>query len=471
MGETLFKINKKVKTYKKRIAFLISDQHFHAHGGIGSFAKSFTEMGQRMSWKVDMILDKKPRHKNFTELVAGSGANIIYPESYTSYSNHNFFFQNGDTINSNKVSNFRDGIIQALQDNMYDMYVANTQEAMTAAYSFSFDEYVPVIFYTHLHSMIYRQAQNFNRDVFLPNYHHFFNKHMEFPNAIIGTQSEKNVAELKKHGSKNCVLLRMPMSERELLEPYKSDKKGVLFIGRWEEGKNPEAYIRVMKECKLPCRVMTSKNSVKKFEAAFNQAQIDDFTIKCDISGEEKVEFIRSSKVFFMPSLRENYPFAFIECLGHMPTVVLDCQDWSTNFDQQYFFVESLQNASALVSNLYNSTDNYYDTGALDYIKSLDNDVAGEWERFLSNFESTSKKSKSNAAKIHDVIDKKITIRYDEFFKHDLNRNYVNRNDCISYFGNRHKYNTIYTDQFTYLSKDSNFVFPDNRSFSLFEGL
>lgn len=462
-----------MRTYNKRIAFLISDQHFHAHGGIGSFAKSFTEMCQRIDWKVDMILDKKPRHDNFVEIIERAGANIVYSDDYKSYGRHSTFFQNGDTINSDKISNFRDGIIKALQKNVYDMYVVNTQEAMSAIYSFSFDEYVPVMFYTHLHSMIYREAQNFTSDVFLPNYHHFFNKHMEFPNAIIGTQSQKNVDELTKYGANNCALLRMPMSERSLLEPYQGQKDGVLFIGRWEEGKNPEAYLKVMKQCQLPCKVMTSETSVEKFKKAFKEAGITNFTIKADISGEEKVEFIRSAKVFFMPSLRENYPFAFIECVGHMPTVVLDKQDWSTNFDQRYFVTAPLENIPAIIAEMYNSDINYYETGALEYIKSLDDNISIDWQSFLSEFEKTSKKSNSNTAQLHSIIDQKETIRYDDFFRVDLNRNSVNRNDCVSFFGNRHKYNTVYTDQFTYLSKDANFTPADVdvQSVDLFEGL
>ena len=49
-----------MRTYNKRIAFLISDQHFITHGGIGQFAKGFTELGDRINWKVDIILDKEP---------------------------------------------------------------------------------------------------------------------------------------------------------------------------------------------------------------------------------------------------------------------------------------------------------------------------------------------------------------------------------------------------------------------------
>jgi glycosyltransferase involved in cell wall biosynthesis len=321
-----------MKLYNKRIAFLISDQHFIPHGGIGSFCKSFTEMCGRLNWKVDIILDKQPTG-TFNEVIEGAGANIVYPDEPLKYSDHTATFAFSDTINFEKIINFRKAILKAFETNVYDMIVCNTQEAMTASYAMTVNRYIPVVFYTHLHSMIFRESQG--SDVFLDSYHNFYNKHMEFSDIIIGTQSQKNIDELTKFGATNCHLLRMPMSERGLLELYTGSHKGVLFIGRWEEGKNPEAYIRVMKECKLPCKVMTNSNGAKKFEKAFIDAGIKDYEIKAGITGQEKVDFIRSSGAFFMPSLRENYPFAFLECLGHMPCVVLDNQDWSDNFNEK----------------------------------------------------------------------------------------------------------------------------------------
>ena len=90
------------------------------------------------------------------------------------------------------------------------MIVCNTQEAMTASYAMTVNKYIPVVFYTHLHSMIFRDSQG--SDVFLDSYHNFYNKHMEFTDIVIGTQSQKNIDELTKFGATNCALLRMPMS-------------------------------------------------------------------------------------------------------------------------------------------------------------------------------------------------------------------------------------------------------------------
>jgi glycosyltransferase involved in cell wall biosynthesis len=434
-----------MKTYSKRIAFMISDQHFIPHGGIGSFCKSFTEMCGRIGWKVDIILDKNPTG-TFDKVIEGAGANIIWPLEPLRYTNHVATFAFSDTINFEKIINFRTALLEAFEENIYDMIVCNTQEAMTAAYAMTVNKYIPVVFYTHLHSMIFRESQG--SDVFLDSYHNFYNKHMEFTDIIIGTQSQKNIDELTKHGATNCVKLPMPMSERGLLEPYTGSRKGVLFIGRWEEGKNPEAYIRVMKECKLHCKVMTNSNGQKKFEKAFADAGITDYEIRAGITGQEKVDFIKGSEVFFMPSLRENYPFAFLECLGHMPCVVLDSQDWSDNFNEKYFHKVNIKDAATTIVDIYGSGQ---PIEALEYVRELDNKVAQEWIKFLDNF--VGKRSNNNQAKVNTYK----TVKYSDYIK-DLDRKHLAREDFESVLSNRYKFcNVVYTDDNTYLSKDPTF--------------
>ena len=421
---------------------MISDQHFIPHGGIGSFCKSFTEMCDRINWKVDIILDKAPTG-TFDKVIENAGANIIWPLEPLKYSDHTATFAFSDTINFEKIINFRKAILKAFETKIYDMIVCNTQEAMTAAYAMTVSKYIPVVFYTHLHSMIFRESQG--SDVFLDSYHNFYNKHMEFTDIIIGTQSQKNIDELTKYGATNCHLLRMPMSERGLLETNtNTNRKGVLFIGRWEEGKNPESYIKAMKEAKLPCKVMTNSNGQVKFEKAFSEAGITDYEIKAGITGQEKVDFIKSCKVFFMPSLRENYPFAFLECLGHMPCVVLDKQDWSDNFNENLFYKCKQDEVPEVLNRLYNLP---YDDIGLEYVKQLDNQVAEGWITFLDNF--VSKKSNTNAAKINTYE----TVKYSDYIK-ELDRNHLAREDFESVLGNRHKFlHVVYTDNNTYLSK------------------
>lgn len=440
---------------------MISDQHFIPHGGIGSFCKGFTEMCSRLNWKVDILLDKSPRNKTFSELIESLGANVLWPLEPLSYADHTATFAFSDTINFEKIINFRKVILEAFEENIYDMIVCNTQEAMTAAYAMTVNKYIPVVFYTHLHSMIFRDSQG--SDVFLDSYHNFYNKHMEFTDIIIGTQSQKNIDELTKYGATNCRLLRMPMSERGLLERYEGKREGVLFIGRWEEGKNPEAYIRAMKDCGLPCRVMTNESGKMKFEKAFSEAGITNYVIKAGITGQEKVDFIKQSDTFFMPSLRENYPFAFLECLGHMPCVVLDTQDWSDNFNGQYFHKVNIKEAGNLIKTIYGGDQL---PTALDYVKKLDDEVAEGWIRFVDDF--VSKRSNTNSAKINSYD----TVKYRDYIK-DLNRNHLAREDFETVLSNKKKFiKTVYTDNDTYLSKDPSFIPVEEQSgLNLFEGI
>jgi len=450
-----------MKLYNRRIAFLISDQHFIPHGGIGSFCKSFTEMCGRLNWKIDIILDKEPNNDSFKKIIENAGANTIWPVEPLRYSDHTATFAFSDTINFEKIINFRKALVKAFEENIYDMIMCNTQEAMTAAYALTVNKYIPVVFYTHLHSMIFRESQG--SDVFLDSYHNFYNKHMEFTDIIIGTQTQKNIDELTKFGATNCALLRMPMSERGLLERYTGPRNGVLFIGRWEEGKNPEAYIRVMKESGLPCKVMTNSNGAKKFEKAFSEAGITDYEIKEGIIGQEKVNFINSSSVFFMPSLRENYPFAFLECLGHVPCVVLDTQDWSDNFDSQYYHKVNIKDAANLIKTIYGGNQLI---SALEYVKKLDDEVAQGWIKFLDNF--VAKRSNTNVAKINSYT----TVCYKDYIK-DLDRQHLAREDFESVLANRYKFITIcYTDKNTYLSKEPDFKpIEEETGMSLFDGL
>ena len=218
-----------------------------------------------------------------------------------------------------------------------------------------------------------------------------------------------------------------------------------------------------MNEANLPCKVMTNSNGAKKFEKAFIDAGITDYEIKAGITGQEKVDFVCSASVFFMPSLRENYPFAFLECLGHMPCVVLDNQDWSDNFNEKYFHKVNIKDAAETINQIYGSVQSIE---ALDYICDLDDEVAEGWIDFLDNF--VGKRSNTNAAKINTYE----TIKYSDYVT-ELNRKHLAREDFESVLSNKYKFlNVWYTDSDTYLSKDPAFKpLEEIAGVSLFEGL
>lgn len=448
-----------MKLYDKRIAFCISDQHLVPHGGIGQFAKGFTEMANKLRWKVDIIMDKAPTG-GFSSIVEGFGASLTYPITSNSYSEHTGTFAFSDSVNFEKIINFRRALMYAFSKNLYDMVICNSMESMPAAFALDLGRNIPVVFYTHEESMVFRDTRKF-KGVFTESCNEFFNRLMTVDHAFIGTQSPRNVEELKLNGCSHATLLPMPMSERELLEPYKGEKSGVLYIGRWEDRKNPEAFLKVIKETGLPAKIITNSNGKKKFEARLAELGITNFELKAGIVGKEKVDFIRSSKVHFNPSLRENYPFTFFECLGHMPCVVLDKSEWVTNFHKSLYERVSLDQAGDVIKKLYHSEVK----GALGYVRELDENTAQKWVDFLNNYKPSSI-SNSDAAKINEYS----TIQYLEFIK-ILNRKNLAIEDIKSVLTNKHKYNIIYTDEHTYLSKDKHFVPNEKQSNTSLEDL
>ena len=439
-----------MRLYKKRVAFCISDQHLVPHGGIGQFAKGFVEMANKIDWKVDIITDK-PTTNEFAKLVESLGANLIAPKNALSYKNHTGTFAFTDSINFEKMINFRDAVMNAFHNNIYDMVVCNSLEAMPAVLSFDLNTYIPVVFYTHEESMVFRDTRKF-KGVFLESCNEFFNNLMNLESCYIGTQSARNVTEIKNNGGVDVEHLSMPMSERELLTSDYSERKGVLYIGRWEDRKNPEAFLKVIKETGLPAKIMTNANGKKKFEARLAELGITDYEIKASIVGKEKVDFIKSAKVHFNPSLRENYPFTFFECLGHMPCIVIDKSEWVTNFDPAYYIRLPLNEVAEVLKVEYNADRKQRNHDALQYIKHLDFQTSDRWKKFLSSYTQTSL-SRSDSAKINDYTE----IKYSDFIK-ILNRTQLAIDDVKSILTNKSKYNIIYTDNDTYLSKDPNFI-------------
>jgi hypothetical protein len=439
-----------MRLYKKRVAFCISDQHLVPHGGIGQFAKGFVEMANTIDWKVDIITDK-PTTNEFAKLVESLGANLIAPKNALSYKNHTGTFAFTDSINFEKMINFRDAVMNAFHNNIYDMVVCNSLEAMPAVLSFDLNNYIPVVFYTHEESMVFRDTRKF-KGVFLESCNEFFNNLMTLENCHIGTQSARNVSEIKNNGGVSVEHLSMPMSERELLTSNYAERKGVLYIGRWEDRKNPEAFLKVIKETGLPAKIMTNANGKKKFEARLAELGITDYEIKASIVGKEKVDFIKSAKVHFNPSLRENYPFTFFECLGHMPCIVIDKSEWVTNFDSKYYIRLPLNEVAETLKLEYNADRKDRNHDALQYIKHLDFQTSDRWKKFLSGYNQTSL-ARSDSAKINDYYE----IKYADFIR-VLNRTQLAIDDVKSVLTNKSKYNIIYTDNDTYLSKDPNFI-------------
>ena len=439
-------------TYHKRIAFCLSDQHTIPHGGLGQFAKSFIENFIPLGYKVDIISDKPTSNTQFKEYLESQGANFVYPFDVRPYSTHTKTFMFEDSYNFEKMSNFRDAMMKALNTNLYDIIICNTLESFPGIYSLNIHKSIQIIYYTHNESMVFLNDRTWKNE-FTESFNELFNVLMKVKGITIGTQTLRNNNELRAQGITNSYELPIPMTEKSLLVEHNKPREGVLWIGRWEPRKNPEEFIRVIKETGLPAKVITNTNGAKKFEEALKAIGAK-YEIKIGVYGQEKVDFITSARVAYNPAIRESFGLAFYECMGQLPTVAITGMSWLDNFGRHRYFCEDKKNIPSLIIKLYNDfekSETWYSKSPLANIITEHEMGIQAWIDIFNSF----KPVESNS--IRATINEYSEIEYSEFIK-ILNRKDLSIDDVKSVLTNKYKYNIIYTDTSTYLSKDPNFV-------------
>lgn len=189
--------------------------------------------------------------------------------------------------------------------------------------------------------------------------------------------------------------------------------------------------------------------------------------MKVGVYGKEKSDFLRSARVAYNPAIRESFGLAFWETIGHMPTFALDGMSWLKNFDSTYFFTESKGNVVKRIKDIYEQYSDpriWYETGALRYVKNLNQEGIKNWLGCFDSF--TPIQSNTDKAKINEVE----TTSYKDFIT-SLERKALAIDDVKSVLTNKTKFNIIYTDKNTYLTKDKTFIpKEENRTLeSLFE--
>lgn len=445
-----------MRTYDKRIGFLVSYQTLVPHGGIGQFAKSFCELMHEHNIKVDIITDKEPKDNEFIKSLK---ANVITPLESLPYTTHSNIFMYGDTFCYERMANFRNAIIEALEHNLYDAFICNTYETVQVASSMGLEDVIQIIAYTHLESQIFKDTKN----PFLHNTNELMRQQLGTSNIYIGTQSKFNQCNIE-----NSYHLPIPITERGLLQEHHKSREGILFIGRWEEGKNPELFIELIEQTKLPAKVMTSPNGIKKFEERLKKIGVP-YVVRASIVGQEKVEFITSARVAFNPSIVESYGMAFYEQTAQLPTFCLENQRWTKNFDGHFFFETNKKEMAEDVRGAYDmfvTAKDWYNKGALAHTKQKESSVFRKWSECFNDF--SVKKSNSNTAKICNET----TTTLNDYII-GLNRKVICIDDIRSVLTNKHKFRVIYTDNDTYLTKDPSFEPKEEliESTDLFEGL
>jgi len=326
-----------MKLSNRRVGIISTASHFIAFGGAGQFIKGLYEQVLKPEGAiVDLICDKEPADMEFLKALDLSGT-VYYPKNPLPYSKHVSMFSFSDSANLEKEINLRDALFQALSENIYDTIIINSIEGISPVHLTGIQRFVKVVCYTHVEfsiGLMDHRLTPFSRD-FIAHYGRLIGA----KDFIMGTQSAYNAESIKENFDDVWEVRVLPMllPENALLTVVNTNKRGVLFNGRWEPRKRPEEFVALIKESGLPAKVMTGPRGVAKFEKAFKEAGITDYEIKSGIFGQEKVDFISSAKLVYHPSRHENFSFSCLEGMAQCPVIVDgDCY-WHKNFESEGF--------------------------------------------------------------------------------------------------------------------------------------
>jgi hypothetical protein len=166
---------------------------------------------------------------------------------------------------------------------------------------------------------------------------------------------------------------------------------------------------------------------------------------------------------------------AFYEQHIQMPTLVLEHQRWTNNFNKNFFYTCTKKDMATKAKELYDifeKAERWYNLGSLQHAQEQEAAVFHKWSTCFNDFKP--KQSVSETAKIA----KETTVEYRDFIKQLRGKNPNNTFDdgssfniCIddirSALSNKHKYRVIYTDNITWLTKDP--LFEPKEKESLFQ--
>lgn len=319
-------------------------------------------MAGELGWSVVCVLDKKPIGQGRHMMEAHQDVEYIWPDIPQSYRDHGSRFD-PETVNLFKVANFAAAIEIAMSKYVPNLVLINTLEASLAqrhvVATRASGTNVRTIFYTHHENFVVPEAKR--SKVFAASYNQALFDQANTPGIEIATQSEFNIQRMHQVGfpfEHSPFVLPMPLPDLELLEPYKGQQEGVLFIGRHEPRKNPKLFAKAVAEAGLPAKVLTNKRGIAKFEKTFAEAAVSQFEIACELTGQAKAEFIKSARVAFHPASLESYGFSAMETLAAgLPTLLIEEFDWWRAFEHKGIVVTPRKDMVAKLQSIYHANN------------------------------------------------------------------------------------------------------------------
>lgn len=284
----------------------------------------FIETARKKNWAVDVLCPQNPRDfrksKEFAELIS---TKICWPEDLTRGRNPWKISLEG--LSFSDVLGFEQVILKQSETTLYDMFIVNQPEGLMALANMQFDQFVPVVYQTHSPHLVWPSNTNYRN----PFWYDAEMNLLKSTNALVGTQAKNNFRVLSEQGLQPVELPPYTTTDY-LLTPNNEQREGVMFVGRWEDRKNPQKFVNMIKATGLPAKILCGSKQ-DKWHAAFKDAGVTNYQIE-KLTGEEKAKFLKSAQVAYHPASSESFGLGAFETAHHSWTVLPFEHKWSRTF-------------------------------------------------------------------------------------------------------------------------------------------
>lgn len=313
---------------KKRVALIQLGKTLFCSCGITTFVNNFIYFAKENDIWVDVISDENLSSKPLMLDSEHDNLGFYYPahplSSKVDVKLRGHFTYN---VSLETQINFRDALFAALKDNVYDMILINSEDAIPAVFNMGLS--IPTYVYTHFTSLVYPDAEQRIFD----NLHAQTGLYKDIFPTLTQTELTKTLMEKNGFESKVAPLFIHPSFLENLNREPNSNAEGLLFVGRLASEKNFDKFVKVV--AKLGCKawVMTGERNREKASEQLRSAGVRNFEIGTDLTGQDRIEFMRKAKACFHPAHVESYGYAAYESLHIHRCILLAEKQWTQAFE------------------------------------------------------------------------------------------------------------------------------------------
>ncbi len=353
------------KVTTKRIGLFIPSNDIKFANGQGSFLQVVSKICDRYSWDLDVFTD---HDSPFSDIECQPYIKTIKADWHAYEGTQRELESRMPGLCFNPDQMFAYQTVFSKSKHEYDVIFVERPENYVAVMNMNVA--AKVVYYSHGITAIWDENST--------NYDRLCDRLMTMPGVIVGTHTKHNETLLKKRLGVEIAVLPLPLID-ENVDAKVKDKDGVLFIGRFDDNKDPFTFIEQVKAAGQKPVIITPKVCERDWKELLSKHSINNAKLHLGVGGQEKMKIISSAHVAFLPSKQESFHIAALEALHSCPVVTLK-RKWAANFVEFNIIECELKD----VPESLNKRETQADLDArLILLKAYEANAYTNWKRFV----------------------------------------------------------------------------------------